>query len=162
MTAEWRARLANSVKGAGIGVRNPVDAAPHSFETSKLATSYLVSHLIEGGRFSTNHHSAVVSECRQKHKQRRKARELEQLHECEGGNAALKLQYQRASSSGHWLQTIPNRLNGNRLSAEEFRDNLRLQENLKPLDMPSKCDGCGAPLTVDHAMTCKCGGLVHI
>ena len=61
MTAEWRAHLAKSVKGAGIGVRNPVDAAPHSFETSKLATSYLVSHLIEGGRFSTNHHSAVVS-----------------------------------------------------------------------------------------------------
>ena len=36
------------------------------------------------------------------------------------------------------------------------------RENLKPLDMPQLCDGCGKRLTVDHALSCKCGGLVHI
>ena len=28
--------------------------------------------------------------------------------------------------------------------------------------MPQLCDGCGAPMTVEHALCCKVGGLVHI
>jgi hypothetical protein len=50
----------------------------------------------------------------------------------------------------------------NSLSAEEFHDNLRLRYNLLPLDMPQLCNGCGAPMTVEHALCCKVGGLVHI
>ncbi len=57
---------------------------------------------------------------------------------------------------------IPDCLNGNSLSAEEFRDNLWLRYNLLPLDMPQLYDGCGAPMTVEHALCCKVGGLVHI
>jgi hypothetical protein len=57
---------------------------------------------------------------------------------------------------------IPDRLNGNSLSVEEFRDNLRLRYNLLPLDMPQLCNGCGAPMTVEHALCCKVGGLVHM
>ena len=65
--------------------------------------------------------------------------------------------------AGCWLTVIPNRLDGTILSAEEFRDNLRLRYNSKPTDMPDLCDGCGAKLTVEHAhaLQCKCGGLVH-
>ncbi len=67
-----------------------------------------------------------------------------------------------AGAAGLWLSVISDRLNGNSLSAEEFRDNLRLRYNLLPLDMPQLCDGCGAPMTVEHALCCKVGGLVHI
>jgi hypothetical protein len=28
--------------------------------------------------------------------------------------------------------------------------------------MPNDCDGCGAKMTVEHALSCKMGGLVHI
>ncbi len=31
-----------------------------------------------------------------------------------------------------------------------------------PLDMPQLCDGCDAPMTVEHALCCKVGGLVHM
>ena len=29
-----------------------------------------------------------------------------------------------------------------------------------PTDLPSKCDDCGASLTLQHALDCKVGGLV--
>ncbi len=28
--------------------------------------------------------------------------------------------------------------------------------------MPAACDGCGAKMTAEHALSCKTGGLVHI
>ena len=40
--------------------------------------------------------------------------------------------------AGCWLTVIPNRLDGTILSAEEFRDNLRLRYNSKPTDMPDR------------------------
>ena len=89
-------------------------------------------------------------------------RDIDIVREYGAGKPALEKQYQRAVSSGHWLLTTPNRLNGSQLSAEEFRDNLWLQENLKPLDMSQLCDGCWKRLTADHALLCKCGSLVHI
>ena len=59
-----------------------------------------------------------------------------------------------------WLTAMPNRLNGTKLSADKFRDSLRLRFGLAPLDLPNRCDGCGQRFSLGHAMTCKKGGLV--
>ena len=56
---------------------------------------------------------------------------------------------------------VPNRFNGNTLSAEGFQDNLRLRYNFTPLDIPKNCNGYGTKMTVEHAMPCKCSGLTH-
>jgi hypothetical protein len=69
---------------------------------------------------------------------------------------------ERACEAGIWLTCIPSRLHGTELSQEEFVDNLRLRYNLEPLAMPCKCDGCGQKMSVEHALSCKVGGLVHI
>ncbi len=66
----------------------------------------------------------------------------------------------RAKETGTWLTTTPDRLNGTELSAEEFRDSLRLRLGLPLLDLPDRCDGCDQPFSVGHALTCKKGGLV--
>ena len=68
----------------------------------------------------------------------------------------------RNCAAGAWLSVFPNRLNGTGLSADEWRDNVRLRYNHSPQDMPTACDGCGARMTVEHALSCKTGGLVHI
>jgi hypothetical protein len=68
----------------------------------------------------------------------------------------------RNCAAGAWLLVFSNQLNGTGLSADEWRDNVRLRYNHSPLEMPAACDGCGAKMTVEHALSCKTGGLVHI
>lgn len=68
----------------------------------------------------------------------------------------------RACRAGNWLTIYPSVLNGTNLSADEFRDNLRLRYDMKPLHLQPKCDGCGETITVQHCLSCKVGGLVHI
>ena len=129
---------------------------------SKATCELLVNKIIDGGYLNTHHHSTIVGTERAMHKATRLDQEGGIVREFGSVKPALEEQYQHASSSGHWLLTTPNRLNGSQLSAKEFRNNLRLRENLKPLDMPQLCDGCRKRTTVDHALLCKCGGLVHI
>ncbi len=57
---------------------------------------------------------------------------------------------------------FPNRLNGTSLLADEWWDNVRLRYNHSLLDMPAACNGCGAKMLVEHALSCKVGSLVHI
>ena len=64
--------------------------------------------------------------------------------------------------TGNWLTTMPNTINATTLSAEEFRDSLRLRFGLRPLALQPKCDGCGKPFTVAHAMSCKKGGMIFL
>ncbi len=65
-------------------------------------------------------------------------------------------------ATGAWLSVFPNQLNGTGLLADEWRDNVRLWYNYSPLDMPAACDGFGAKMLVEHALSCKVGSLVHI
>ena len=55
---------------------------------------------------------------------------------------------------------MPDALNGTDLSAEEFQDSLRLCYGLQPKSLPDCCNGCTKKFLVDHAMSCKTGGLV--
>lgn len=48
------------------------------------------------------------------------------------------------------------------LSKGAFRDSLRMRYGLELLNMPKKCDGCGAKFSVEHALGCKKGGLVTV
>jgi hypothetical protein len=67
---------------------------------------------------------------------------------------------QRATETGAWLTAMPNTLNGTDLSADEFKDNLRLRLGLCPTSLPRRCEGCNERFTVEHAMSCAKGGLV--
>ena len=46
------------------------------------------------------------------------------------------------------------------MSAQEFRDGLALRYKKPLLSLPSVCDGCGAPFSIEHALDCRFGGLV--
>ena len=59
------------------------------------------------------------------------------------------------------LTAKPSTLNGTELTCEEFRDSLRIRLGLVPLGLPERCSGCHQRFTVDHALSCKVGGLVR-
>ena len=160
---ELRTLLAGGLKQGGLGIRNVVDSANALYETSCEACNLLVESMLERKRLRLGSHRRQVQKASLKG---RKARVLleDSFAEARAERMGIREKWRllRAKSAGIWLSCIPSRLNGTELSAEEFRDNLRLRYNLKPLFMPEKCDGCGAPMTVEHALSCKVGGLVHI
>ncbi len=65
-------------------------------------------------------------------------------------------------ATGVWLSVVPSWLNGTSILEDEWRDNIQLRYSHQLLKMPNRCDGCGERMTVEHALACKNGGLVHI
>ena len=57
---------------------------------------------------------------------------------------------------------MPCLLNGTALSAEEFRDSLRPRCGFQPGHLPSHCDGCLQRNSIEHALSCKKGGLIRL
>ena len=69
---------------------------------------------------------------------------------------------QRAKDNdlGVWLSVVPVERNNFDLSAQEFRDALAIRYHKPLLNLPPKCDGCGATSGLDHFLICRRGGLV--
>ena len=61
-----------------------------------------------------------------------------------------------------WLSVLPLEKDQFDLSAQQFRMGLGLvlPQVFAERNLPGKCDGCDATLTVDHALDCRFGGLV--
>jgi len=76
------------------------------------------------------------------------------------GSRKDKRRLGRTGETGAWLSVMPSRRYNTLLSQEEFQDNVRLRFGLRPLDLCDRCDGCGAAFSVEHALSCKKGGLV--
>jgi hypothetical protein len=163
MDGEFRELLTQSVKKGGLALRNPLDAAPYVHKTSKAATRHLVLSLVDGEHpFDHNSHRVTAALAGSCSRHDRLDREQDFLDKRWVGKPAVKRRDKRAMQAGLHYSVVPSLLNGTTLSANEWRDNARLRYNLAPLDMPGHCDGCGAKMTVEHALSCKVGGLVHI
>ena len=159
----FRELLSQSVKKGGLGIRNPVDSADHVHTTSTDAATHLVCTMLDREReFDYECHNGVVADICKDARKRRLERDDAYLEHWSEGNPAEQRRMERAGKAGAYLTAVPNRENGTVLSADEFQDNTRLRYNKLPLDLPQHCDGCGAKLTVKHALSCRVGSLVHI
>ena len=59
------------------------------------------------------------------------------------------------------MTTLPLSEYGFRLNKQEFQDAIALRYDLKKDDVAKKC-ACGAIYTLNHCLTCKLGGFIHI
>ena len=155
-----RSLLERPVRHAGIGIPNPVTSAPEQFAASRAVTAALSSSIQDGSPFDATVYKAGASAVRRELTAARSASHATSLqqHLATEVSTVRKRRLLRARETGLWLTLSPELLNGTDLSAEEFRDNLRLRYGQQPSNLPRRCDGCGARFSVEHALSCKKGG----
>ena len=160
---QFRELLGIAIKRGGIGIRNPLQTAEEFYDTSLSGARYLVNSLVDDEVFDQMSHKQSMTKARTAAARTKKRIEGAIVIKRNHGNPSRKRRCKKAlSGTSTFLSVVPHCLNGNILTAEEWRTNVRLLYNINPLNMPESCNGCGAKLTVEHALSCKVGGLVHI
>jgi hypothetical protein len=160
---EYRQILTHGIKQGGLAIRNPVDTAPSIHSASLAATRHLTVSLVGVTTpFNIGTHLKCATEAGQAARKARLTADGNFRLARGRDKPSVARRDRRNCEAGAWLSVFPNRLNGTGLSADEWRDNVRLRYNHSPLDMPATCDGCGAKMSVEHELSCKVGGLVHI
>jgi len=146
--------LTHSVKLGGLAIRNPVDTAPCVHKASLAATCHLTVSLVDPDtRFDPGAHPMCATEAGAA-AQRDRLQDVQIFLDRHGRDKpAVARRDKQNCAAGAWLSVFPNQLNGTGLSADEWRDNVRLRDNHSPLKMPVACDGCGAKTTVEHALS---------
>ena len=136
--------------------------AAESYHTSHHACRYLVQTMVKREPLDQQGHSKMVSDACHSLLQKQAIHDFQMNDRQVRGHPANKHRHEKLfMGTGDSLSATPYCLNGAILSSEEWHDNARLFFNLEPLDMPQHCDGCMAKMTVEHALSCKKGGLVH-
>ncbi len=160
---EYHQLLTHGVKQGGLAIRNPVDTAPNIHLVLLAATCHLTMSLMDTKtRFDLRAHRTCTTAAGQAARKSRLIDKQLFLNRRGRDNPSVARRDKLNCAAGAWLSVFPNRLNGTGLLADEWRDNVRLRYNHSPLDMPAACDGCGAKMLVELALSCKVGGLVHI
>ena len=162
LSSDQRQLLSHSVKTGGMGIQNPLDTAPRVHQVSLAATKHLTTSLVNDKvSFDLQLHTKTARTASHEAHRARIEDEMIALTRRGQGNALVGRRDKRNCSNGAWLTVVPTTLNDTYLEKNEWRDSARLRNNLAPMGMQSHCDGCGAGMSVEHAMSCKKGGLVN-
>ena len=153
------------VKRGGLGVRNPIEGAELAFSTSRESTDCLVSSILLQGDFDQTLHKTKMREARKNHEEKQNAVDKDKLDEL---LAVLPADQKRAirriidNNCSLWLTSLPLLKDNFDLSAPDFRDALCVRYR-KPLKRSfSRCNGCQQDFDLQHALSCKKGGLVTL
>ena len=162
-TAALRELLALSVRQAGLGIPDPRATAEKCHLSSKKCTGTHTASLLEGQTLDAGAYAAESARLRRdlrKEREEAEAKKFDSLKSAAKPADARRML--RSRETGSWLTVMPDSLNGTELSADEFRDSARLRFGLTPTSLPHRCEGCGQRFSVEHAMSCKKGGLVML
>ena len=160
-----RALATLPVKQAGLAIPDPTTTATANYEASTCVCTHLIQALKPDNdvTFSSETHTstraAVIAELKKRKEEEQEA-QLESILSKLDANTVRTIE--RGKSCGCWLSASPTAVNGLELSAQEFRDNLHIRHGRQPTNMQPECDGCGAHFTLQHALECKKGGLIHV
>jgi hypothetical protein len=128
-----------SVCKASLGLPDPTQSGPGCLAASEACTGLLVRSLCEETALDANVHgrdAGLKRRLPQKNWEAANERIFAQL--LAAADTSTKRRMLRAKEIGTWLTTMPNRLNATELSADEFRDSLRLRHGLAPLGLPNR------------------------
>ena len=154
--------LALPVKHAGIAIPNPTTSAGGNFRASTIVCGHLVASLRKRATFNGAEHTSVIKEGRAAMRLCRAAVDDSELTRLLRNLPQEKRRIiERGRQTGAWISVQPSTVNGTELSAEEFRDATHLRYAQVPPNFPTTCDGCSCNnFSVQHALSCKVGGLI--
>ena len=162
LDSDLQQTLTHSVKTGGMGILNPMDTAQRVHSISAAATGCLTASLIRNdGTFAIDEHNRTARKATQAARKSRIDDEMLSLTRRGEGNATKQRRDKRNTKNGAWLTVVPTEKNGTVLLPTEWRDSVKLRYNFSPQGMQTHCDGCNSAMTVEHALSCKKGGLVH-
>jgi hypothetical protein len=151
------------VKHVGLALPDPTTSAESNHEVSTLVCSHLLAAFRGVEPFQSEEHASIRCTVLAELAKRKKTHFDKTLASLLAGLSCDACRtIWRGKERGLWLTTLPSTVNGMELLAQEFLDQLLLRYARSPGDLPSHCDGCGQTFSVQHAMTCKTGGLVII
>ena len=151
------------VRFGGLGVDLPVTSADCKYAASRHATGVLVDVIIAGSPLEPSVHEDLVLVARRHHQ-----KQLDSEYDLLFSDICLELdpfrsralKRSRDNDLSAWLSVMPIEQDNYDLTAQEFRDALAVRYKKPLLCIPSHCDGCGAPSSLDHFLICKKGGLI--
>ena len=136
-SAHLRSLIALPVRQGGLGLSNPSKTNASCYSASTETTSLLTASLINVSPLCTQEHRKTAATGRSDAKIRQREHNHATLTAILSTATPLdKRQIKRSTSTGAWLTTLPNLLNGSDLSAEEYRDGVRLRLGLTPPPFP--------------------------
>lgn len=158
-----RALTALPFKFAGLSIPDPTKTCTTNLEVSVEVTKLVVTTLLDPTtQFTVATNLQTVKEARATCTADANTRnETTLLALASTRDTAGKNQLERATLASRFLSVFPSYSNDTHLSAQEFRDRLHYRYGMQPSDLPTHCDGCNKPFSVDHAMSCSKGGLIN-
>ena len=151
--------LALPARHGGLGIAKPPQAASRQHLASMSLTSNLIQKLTEKVAIP----DGGVPEPKSKSKIHQEARRDAQCAAAElHQQLPEKLQHARALASekgaSSWITTLPLSAHGFELPKGAFRDALCLRYGWPVPHLPTTCV-CGAAMEIEHALSCRYGGL---
>eukprot|EP00978_Attheya_sp_CCMP212_P023067 scaffold69828_cov33-Attheya_sp.AAC.2 len=139
------------VKFAGLSVPNASSAASWHHQASADCCSHLVDALMGRVEWShQDHHTKLHGERQAVQMANKKDARLKPDEYLEDFPWNRRRVIERGNKTGAWMTVLPSIVNGMTLSADEFRDGLAIRYGYELLNLPEKCDGCGAKFSVGH------------
>ena len=146
----------------GLGIFDPTKTATLAYQTSRQGNKVLVEAVkvvvfdpaqhLEALRAARKHHDNIKEETYQS--------VLDSIFMQFISKRTRAIKKAISGKTSAWLSVLLIATCHSDLSPAQFRDGLAVHYMRDPADLPSKCDGCGASLTLQHALDCKVGGLV--
>lgn len=142
----------------GLAISNLCEGAVQHHQSSLKATELLMHSLLNVVLLDSAEHWSQV----------RKARPTARIERIvigamvEAMGPKVKKWIEQMESTGSWLANCPNCFDGTDLASQEFFGNIKLRYEKRPKELCDWYNDCSEPFLVQHALSCKCGGLVGI
>ena len=135
----------------------------HLFNSSVRGTEHLVKSIVHFETFELDSQFDCVSSNKLSYHQQLGVNfdeEFSQLLPLFDSKQQRTISHAKDCNISAWLSVLPLARSQFDLLAQEFRDGLALHYRKPILSLSSVCDGCGAPVSIEHALDCRFGGLV--